>query len=53
MLQLGFDAEYLVESRCQIIFYNNFDLIIFGMLPEQGRRGIQDLVNPNNVILIL
>ena len=53
MLKLRLNAEHLIEVCGQIIFDSDSDLAVFGMLPEKGRRGIDDLVNPDDLIIIL
>ena len=53
MLELGFNAAYLAETGGQIVFDNDSNVIIFGMLPEKRCGGIDDLVNPDDLIIIL
>ncbi len=53
MLKLRLNAEYLIEICGQIVFDSDSDLAVFGMLPEKRCRGIDDLVNPDDPLIIL
>ena len=52
VLELGFVPIDLVQARCKTVFENRADIVVSGMLPDQGQSIVYHIINAYDFIII-